>query len=77
MFPIMAHSMRSWLPTTASCKGETSDTLNAMGCWGAQAYVRTIHRRVKSVQQWVRQGVAGGVIGELLDEVEDYNAIRK
>ena len=49
---------------------ERHGVLEAFWSTGVRAYV-------KSVQQWVRQGVAGGVIGELLDEAEDYNAIRK
>ena len=52
------------------CKQE----LDLLGCWkleGSTTYVRTVHRRVSTVQEYVRREVESGTASNALDEEAD------
>ena len=51
------HGGRSFIPTAGASMGLRTQELDPLGCWkpqGSTTYVRTVHRRVSTVQEYLR-----------------------
>ena len=68
------HGGRSFIPTARASVGLCNQELDLLGCWKPQwstTYVRTVHRRVSTAQEYVRQEAESGTASNALDEEAD------